>query len=204
MDIDKSFKALFMLDQWDRFKLTECEEIARDLDKVLPASFRFHTIETCSSGNQKRHIAVFEWAGLPEGYYQGFFALIPGGPVTLGYDREHPFVPNRQQRESWINETQRTGMFTGTLDEFLDMTMTPLRHVSLEPFLLEMQATSLQPPPTYDETLGPEGDGDGLQQVSLVRKFSNVSQGKGFVSLPLTNGNMRARQAHELFFAGEI
>lgn len=153
MHIDDSLKALLMLDQWERFELIECEEIARHLDQALPASFRFHAVETCSFGDQKHHIAVFEWAGLPEGYHQGFFALIPGGQATLGYDREHPFVPSAEQHESWVNETQRTGMFTGTLDEFLEQAMTPLRHISLEPFLLETRATPLQPPPIYDETI---------------------------------------------------
>lgn len=151
------FDASLILEQWDLFGPIECEEIARQLDKTLPDSFRFHTIETCSLGEQRCHIAVFEWAGLPEDFHQGFFALIPGGQAILGYDRDHPFVPNEQQRESWVQETQRTEMFTGTLDEFLDRTMTPLRRVSLKPFLLEMRATSLQPPPTYDETLGPKG-----------------------------------------------
>ena len=67
MHVDDSFKALFMLDQWDRFELIECEEIARDLEKALPVSFRFRTIKTCSFGDQKHHIAVFEWTGLPLG-----------------------------------------------------------------------------------------------------------------------------------------
>jgi hypothetical protein len=112
---------------------------------------------TYSLGDQTHHVAVFEWVGAPPGYHQGFFALIPGGQVTLGYDREHPFVPSEQQRESWVEQTQRTGMVSGTLDEFLDVVMTPLRHVSFEPFLMETLATPLEPPPLYDETLGPHG-----------------------------------------------
>jgi hypothetical protein len=35
--------------------------------------------------------------------------------------------------------------------------MTPLRHISLEPFLLETLAIPLEPPPTYDETLSLQG-----------------------------------------------
>jgi hypothetical protein len=157
MALDPSFKTSLLLDQWDRFELSECEEIAQALDRALPASFRFHKVETCSLSDQNHRVAVFEWAGLPQGHHQGFFALIPGGRATLGYDREHPFVPSEQQHESWVNETQQTGMFSRTLDTFLDRTMTPLRQVSLEPFLLEIVAVPLEPPPTYDETLGPKG-----------------------------------------------
>ena len=90
MALDPSFKTSLLLDQWDRFELSECEEIAHALDRALPASFRFHKMETCSLSDQNHRVAVFEWAGLP----QGFFALIPGGCATLGYDREHPFVPS--------------------------------------------------------------------------------------------------------------
>ena len=157
MKLDESFKAQLMLDQWDHFSLAECEEIACDLDRVLPASFRFHTIETCTAGEQEHRVAVFERASLPPSYQHGFFALIPGGEATLGYDRAHPFIPNAQQQASWVEETQRTGMFTGTLDAFLDKVMTPLRHVSMEPFLLEVLATPLAPAPVFDEALGSKG-----------------------------------------------
>lgn len=157
MKLNEFFKTQLMLDQWDRFELPECEEIAHDLDRVLPASFRFHKIETCTAGEQKHRVAVFEWAGLPESYQHGFFALIPGDQATLGYDREHPFLPDSQQLASWVEETQRTGMFTGALDTFLDKVMTPLRQVSMEPFLLEVLATPLDPAPVFDETLGSKG-----------------------------------------------
>src|SRR5260370_10591681 len=140
-----------MLDQWDRFELSECEEIARDLDRVLPASFRFHKIETCTAGEQKHRVAVFEWAGLPPSYQHGFFALIPGGEATLGDDRAHPFLPNAQQQASWVEETQRTGMFTGALDTFLNQVMTPLRHASRVPFVLGALATPLGPAPVCSE-----------------------------------------------------
>lgn len=100
MDLDASFKALLMLDQWGRFELSECEKIARDLEKALPAAFRFHAIQSCSLGDQQHAIAIFEWVDLSEVSRQGFFVLIPGGQATLGYDREAPFVPNPQQQES--------------------------------------------------------------------------------------------------------
>lgn len=180
MNLDASFKALLMLDQWDRFSFSECEAIARDLDSVLPASFRFHKIEACSLGDQRHHVAVFEWAGLPDGYHKGFFALIPGGPATLGYDREHPFVPDQQQQASWENETQKTRMFPGTLEAFLDQTMTPLRHVHIDPFLLETQATPLATPPVYDETLGSGGGGrKSITPLTAQKTLERISR-EGF------------------------
>ncbi len=35
--------------------------------------------------------------------------------------------------------------------------MTPLRHVTIQPFLLEVLATPLAPSPIFDETVGPSG-----------------------------------------------
>ncbi len=123
--MDEFFKASLMLDQWDHLSHAECEEIVRDLGKELPGAFRFHKVGRCALADQQHHIAFFEWDGPPEGYDHVFFALIPGGEATLGYDRDHPFVPNQQQQESWVDETQRTGMFNETLDVFLDLVMTP-------------------------------------------------------------------------------
>lgn len=155
MKLDERFKATLMLDQWDRLTLTECEEVARDLEKELPAPFRFHLVETCALGEQSHQVAFFEWAGPPQGYDHAFFALIPGGEPTLGYDRDHPFVPSQQQKESWINETEKA--FDYTLEVFLDMVMTPLRYITIQPFLLEVLETPLSPPPVFNETLGPSG-----------------------------------------------
>jgi hypothetical protein len=149
MELDESFKSSLQLDQWDRYSLVECEAVARDLWKFLPAPFRFHKVETCSLGDQKHNVAIFEWTGYPEGHHHGFFALISGGETTLGYDREHPFVPNEHQKESWEEETEKTGMFNGTLASFLDRLMTPLRHISIEPFLLEVLPIPLSPPPIF-------------------------------------------------------
>lgn len=156
MQLDESFQPFLQLDQWDRFSLAECEEVAHDLWKVLPAPFRFHKVKTCSLDDQQHHVAVFEWAGYPDGYHHRFFALIPGGEATLGYDREHPFVPNQHQKESWAEETERTGMF-GPLDAFLDQFMTPFRHVLIEPFLLKVLPTPLSLPPVFDQTVGGKG-----------------------------------------------
>jgi len=154
MRLDESFHSLLQLEDWDRFSVVECEEIARELWKVLPAPFRFHKVETCSLGKQQHHVAIFEWTGYPEGHHHGFFSLIPGDEATLGYDREHPFVPVEHQQASWEEETERTGMFGGTLASFLDQMMTPLRRVVMEPFLLEVLPTPLDQPPVFVQVPG--------------------------------------------------
>jgi len=178
MELDESLQLLLQLEQWDRFSLAECEAVARELWKVLPAPFRFHQVETCSLGDQKHHVAVFESAGYPEGHHHGLFALIPGGETTLGYDREHPFVPTQQQQASWEEETERTGMFNGPLASFLDQFMTPLRRVSLEPFLLEVLPTPLSPPPVFVQI---QGSKEGMWRhasmpISYEKTLLNISR----------------------------
>ncbi len=178
MELDESLQLLLQLEQWDRFSLAECEAVARELWKVLPAPFRFHQVETCSLGDQKHHVAVFESAGYPEGHHHGLFALIPGGETTLGYDREHPFVPTQHQQASWEEETERTGMFNGPLASFLDQFMTPLRRVSLEPFLLEVLPTPLSPPPVFVQI---QGSKEGMWRhasmpISYEKTLLNISR----------------------------
>lgn len=180
MPLDEFFKAFLMLDQWDRFSLAECEEVARDLGRALPAPFRFHKVGMCTLGDQRHHVAFFEWAGPPNASDHAFFVLISGGEATLGYDRDHPFVPNRQQKKSWEEEIQRAGMFNDSLDMFLDQVMTPLRHVSIQPFLLEMLATPLEPPSAYDATLGSQGGWTSLATpISYEKTLLSISR-QGF------------------------
>ncbi|HZU67116.1 MAG TPA: hypothetical protein VFA09_07545 [Ktedonobacteraceae bacterium] len=169
MTIDESLKTLLMRDQWEHFAHSECEQVARDLDRLLPASFHFCKVERCVLGDQQHQVAFFEWEGSPEGYHHAFFAFLPGGEVTLGYDREQPFVPTQEQSKSWSEETE--AMFSLSLETFLDQVMTPLRQVSIQPLLLEVLATPLAPPPIFDEALGASG---GWKRTMTPISFEEV------------------------------
>ncbi|HLV97303.1 MAG TPA: hypothetical protein VKT82_01380 [Ktedonobacterales bacterium] len=76
------------------------------------------------------------------------FALIPGGPATLGY-APGSFHPSEAHQHSW-EETCRAFPTLAheypTLEDYLVWHLTPLRQVTFEPFLLEMVATELAPP----------------------------------------------------------
>lgn len=200
MPLDRFFQDLLMLDQWSTCSPAESEEIAQDLDRALPTSFRFHKVETCALGDQKHQVAFFEWDGPPEGYDQACFALIPGGTVTLGYDRAHPFVPTRYQQQSWMDETET--YFHLSLDDFLDQMMTPLRRVTIHPFLLEVRAKPLESPPIFHPEWGPKGGYEHAPCTILMRKPSSTSPGPVFVFQPLTNGNTPVPPDHARCFAG--
>jgi len=137
------------LRQWDTLTLTECEEIARSLDKQLPNTFRFHRVEVHACGSQRHNVAFFEWSTGSPNHGNAFFALIPGDNALLGYDREHPFIPTPEQYQNWIEESESDyGM---ALTKYLDTCMTPLRYVLIQPFLLEVMATDLSRPLTFNE-----------------------------------------------------
>lgn len=100
MDLDDSFNTLLMLDQWDHFNLTECEEVAHHLEKALPASFRFAHIATYEVGTQRRHIAHFDWQPFAE-QAPVLFSLIPGATATLGFGQTHPFAVDEELVLDW-------------------------------------------------------------------------------------------------------
>jgi hypothetical protein len=73
------------------------------------------------------------------------FVFLPGEKVTLGHDRTHPFRPTAEQLESW-QLTVRQGWLSCTLEDYLDTVMSPLREVTLDPFLLQVSLTNPMTP----------------------------------------------------------
>ncbi len=119
------------LEQWDRLTSAERGEVAREVAGRLPAPFRLLGLEWHALGDQRHEVAFFDWHGAR-------FALIPGGAVTLGYDRDHPFVPNAAQMASWeVELAQRADWLEagyldhqlGSVDEFLDLILSPLQYL---------------------------------------------------------------------------
>ncbi len=141
-------KNLF-LEQWDKLTLIECEEVARNLDKQLSATFRFHKVEEHICGNQRHNVAFFEWSPGYQNNGNALFALISGSTTFLGYDQAHPFIPTSEQLKSWTEETECN--YDMTLTSFLDTYMTPSRHVTIQPFLLEVMATDLSQPRIFHQ-----------------------------------------------------
>jgi hypothetical protein len=118
---------LLLLSIWDQFG-EEARTTAQHLARLLPP-WQFDAVEKHELGGQRRFVAFYRWQGAR-------FALIPGGPVTLGYDRGQPFVPNAAQQKSWDADREEWGW---DLHRMLDHEMTPLREDSFRAFLMETQ-----------------------------------------------------------------
>ena len=54
-------EALLDLKKWDQLSREECVEVAFQVERLLPSSFRFTSLETFTSASDHHHIAYFEW-----------------------------------------------------------------------------------------------------------------------------------------------
>jgi formylglycine-generating enzyme required for sulfatase activity len=115
------------LAHWDQLDKASAEQVARALEQRLRATWRLVRVAEYEAGGQRRSVAFFACQGAE-------FALIPGGPVTLGFDRSSPPDLTEEDWQDW----HRARDEYGGLDKHLEETMTPLRRVVLAPFLMEV------------------------------------------------------------------
>ena len=120
---------------WDQFDARTAEAVARSVERCLPEPWKFVRVGWHECGDQKRHVAFFRWKKVR-------FALVPGGKITLGYDRKKPFVPTPEQQESWA--WTREGFGFPTLRRHLADTLTPLRTAVIAPALVEVKYTEVE------------------------------------------------------------
>jgi hypothetical protein len=146
-------EALFDLYAWDQLTLRECEVLARRVATSLPPSFHFVGMTIHEVGSHNRHIGLFEKQATPQDYWPRSFALIPGGTVTLGYDRTQRLLPPeefvREWQEQHLEHYGDSVTIDGALErdirptnydafyDYLNSKLLPLRTVTLQPFLLE-------------------------------------------------------------------
>jgi hypothetical protein len=125
-------REFLQLELWDQLDAREAEAVGRALGGCLPQSWTFDGVERHQSADQARQVAFLRW-------HEVRFALIPGGTVTLGYDRGRPYVSPPELLAEWEEHTQQVCGYP-PLAQYLDERLTPLRRVALEPFLLEVEA----------------------------------------------------------------
>jgi hypothetical protein len=142
-------KEMLTLPVWDRFDASTGEAVARAVERCLPEPWRFVRVTWHEMGDQKRHVAFFDWNGTE-------FALIPGGEVTLGYDRANPFRPSPEQRRDWQRSRRDFGY--PTLDRYLKERLAPLRNVLIAPALVETRYREWYPNTDDDELTDDEID----------------------------------------------
>ena len=151
---------MLTLSRWDQLDLSAQEEVSHAVAARLPELFRFDGLEEHELGQQRHRVAFFTWN-------EARFALIPGGPATLGYE-PGSFRPTAAQRASWEDTCHAYPeilLKSPTLVQYLENRLTPLRQVTFRPLLLETVATDLAP-----RVLDPIGPRD-VQRDSLAEQY---------------------------------
>lgn len=137
---DQELEGLLTLSRWDQLPLAEQAAVAGAVATRLPAPFRLAGLEDHELDQQRHRVACFTWN-------EARFALLPGGPATLGYE-SGSFRPTAAQQHSWeetCREYPEMLLQSPTLERYLENRLTPLRQVTVRPFLLETVATDLAP-----------------------------------------------------------
>ena len=119
------------INNWKKLSLKKKTKCAKKLVKVLPKGFKFVHVKEFSLGGISHTTAQYE-------YKKSLFSLIPGGNVTLGYDKNNSAKLTKDQLEEWEWTIEQLGL--PPLLEFLPEILTPLRTVDIPPFLIEVDS----------------------------------------------------------------
>jgi hypothetical protein len=163
------------LERWEGATAAERQAIARQLGTQLPAGFALHSIRLFSLGKQ-HHVAL---------YQQGTarFALIPGGPVTLGYNADRLWKLNPEELDSWQGTADEYGIDKTVQEYVAEVTLRP-RQATLAPFLIETAAGEL----------GWEPIGvDGPEVQAIIREHGS----RGQVEVVRGEASTRVRRADD-------
>ncbi len=138
LDLDAPvLSCLRELSQWDAASSAARRAAADAVLERLTPGWSLKGLRQCALAEHHHEMAIFE-------YDDAEFALIPGAEVTLGYDRDDPFVPTAAQLESFM-ECDFFYDFPDedpldALREHFDLCLTPLRTVRFGPMLVESTA----------------------------------------------------------------
>jgi hypothetical protein len=123
------------LERWEGSTPAEREATARRLAGQLPAGFAFDSVRPYRLGEQEHQVALYQQEAAT-------FALLPGGPATLGYAADRLWEPNPEEQESWQGTAEEYGI-DKTIHQFVaEVTLRP-RQAAFAPFLIETAAVEL-------------------------------------------------------------
>ncbi len=124
-------KKQLQLKIWDTLSEDQKRALAEEIAPTLPSPFKFKDLQTFAQGDQHHTVARFDSNGVT-------FILIPGSdPAVLGYDPDQPLQP--EPLALWQRMVEQFNIEI-TLAQYISNMSTPLRTVSIAPFLLEEQS----------------------------------------------------------------
>jgi hypothetical protein len=129
------------LQRWDELQPEQRQAVAEHLARMIPGRISLIGLERYRMGTQCHEIASYDIAGAR-------FALIPGGPVRLGYDRGS-FIPLTAIEHEWHQSLSDLGGDAieeiPCIEDYLDSSLSPLRRLTLSPYLIEVTPWRTQP-----------------------------------------------------------
>jgi hypothetical protein len=130
--------------RWEALTPAARRTAARALAKDLPTGFTFDAVRSCRLGEVRRAVAFFRRG-------ESRFALIPGGTVEVGYDRNRRWVPNPDELDSWTDTGEEYGR-RGSVTKHIAWVTTKRRKIKLAPLLVETIAGEVgwEPAPLDD------------------------------------------------------
>lgn len=121
-------------DRWAGLTAAERRKTATALAKDLPAGFAFDAVRVCRLGAAKTAVAFFR-------HGDATFALVPGGPTTVGFDAR-PWVPTPREQKSW-GETAEEYELTWSIQQYIAKVTRRPKTVVVPPLLVETVATEI-------------------------------------------------------------
>lgn len=135
---------LLDLGRWDALSTPVQELVAEAVEALLGQGFCSLGLKTCTQGDQHHVIARYERG-------ERLFSLVPGGRVTLGWDRKDVALTS-MQRAAW-NQANDDPAFV-RFEQLLDLYFTRLREVALDPLLVEEEPSEALPHIDAEEERG--------------------------------------------------
>ncbi len=117
---------------WERASPSKREAIAKRLEKQLPSGFYFDAIRHFQLGEHENNVAIFQTQ-------DSTFAFVPSAAVSIGFDCDRPWVPNRDEAESWRDTAEEYGI-NKTIHEYVAEVTLRKRRVELPAILIELTA----------------------------------------------------------------
>jgi len=149
------------LETWTGMSSTDRKVYAERIARQLPSAFTFQSLQTYKLGQQTHEVAEFRRE-------DATFVLIPGGPVTLGYDADRSWEPTPEEVQSWNNFGKRFRIDWTIREHIARATLRP-RKVGLRLFLLETAASEFQWEPISSEDPEVQGVLKRFQKFSKKR-----------------------------------
>jgi len=116
-------------DRWERSSSDERDSLCRALAAQLPSDFSYHSMHCVRDGERLRETAHFQRG-------DSTFALIPGGPVELGFDLDRPWTPTKHELSGYSSCSEEYDLPESIHDYLARVTLRP-RTVALSPHLIE-------------------------------------------------------------------